>query len=1458
MAAVHSSFVQLSQVNPSALSVSLNGLVPSFINSSTNATVIGNITSASSGLQGLGAQLTSIVANFANMGNQDLSNLRNIGSLLANYAAVYASGVSALLSGMNYTNSSSNFPAVQSALSGLLLHLSVSTSFLVTVEFTSLAFLQNSSLTTCSTNATPGLCVSSALNTTTLSSWLAADNATVFSFSQISSSVSQLLTTRYQTSTFSEFSCWNNSFIKLSNIFLSHLGQLVASTQVSLPLYFTAMRNLGFPDLNFCGTLNSLNSINQIDMSASSCSNSSNRTECVVYDRSLNLPWAGTLKFASSFASLSNSASGSLLLLTIGNPNASSPATANSVSQPVDPSCSATDPHAGNVCSWNIFSGSGTNITYDCPTPGWYCAPVSGQYICSVAGVGYANQGPQNGGLEFGCSMPWVASTGGVFYACGATNFTRCPWYCGASKYMNITNKNDPYASTTNCRPVPTGFYAPQWNNTLYPCPYPTGFPFPLYQWTGPGGSISAACDGQILVSQSQSGLAPDLSHNSTAYALTTNATFELWVLPNCSVGTPMSVAGALNLWNLLLLPLNSTNAQLNLTTFNQSSGVSTSMLSSTFQLSSSTLHHVAIIVGTSTVNFLVDGLPCGSALFTPPTLSSAFNSSLANFYLGQGGSNQGYFVGSLDNVHYYNSQVNPLWSGYFLTQTYLNASCDPHTHVVTSGVCSPNCLVFSGPNCSCPTGFEACQGSCQPLCPNTTMRLSNCQCGCDALSVGMWNLRYLTVASPTQSNNPSNFYLGGDGFLGLSEIRVYNSLGVSVVPVACTASSQMNTSNCSLAFDGLTSTMWLTSSPTGFGFITLDFGTTISVSRVLIFNYNLPGTPRGMNQVVISGDFALNSGMATFPLHSGSLVVPPLGGSVWVNSATQGLLLANRSLLPRSSLSILTCSPCNQSAGSMTSVSPQLQTENCQCANGFVRRRENCLGPLPAPSLTSSSNVVYGTASDSKFDSFFDSPVTIHYTLDYSVPTLNSSILPPTGIAFSVPGQVVTITAIAFQPGRPNSIESSLTFTVVVPPSGCCVDYGPSSPIFSAASVNTTAPLIKLNVGGTRYTTTSSTLVGPFFAQLLSTNSSALVDEEGCLFIDRDGWYFGLVLNYLRTGQITCSENQMQGLLNELEFYGIATPLDGFSSRKLAEYNASHAVQQQDPDLYTTIRSQVLSAIQLAAQNGLFTAVVFFQLSTAQQQSTLYPAAVNGISAELHRSGYSILPLNLSNSSTSPNLAISWSLPTQCECQQGSYSILPCTPDAGVVCFNCSLCSVGYYTLTACTGTTDATCVPCNPNFPNSTGCWSQPQSQVYSDSDCLNMGSSSMNLDSCILTCESEPGCTAVNSDGTTCILRQCAAGASPTGGFFASFLSYRNYGASARSSLVNSSTSLSVSNLLIAACSILSVLILSWASWRSLRSENSQSRNNSCSFALDIAQVNRITLEERRPDGAANTPQ
>ncbi|KAI6190230.1 BTB domain-containing protein [Aphelenchoides bicaudatus] len=86
--------------------------------------------------------------------------------------------------------------------------------------------------------------------------------------------------------------------------------------------------------------------------------------------------------------------------------------------------------------------------------------------------------------------------------------------------------------------------------------------------------------------------------------------------------------------------------------------------------------------------------------------------------------------------------------------------------------------------------------------------------------------------------------------------------------------------------------------------------------------------------------------------------------------------------------------------------------------------------------------------------------------------------------------------------------------------------------------------PIVTLNVGGQRFSTSKSTLTwipDTFFTSLLSGRIRTAEDDTGAKFIDRDPQLFRRILNYLRTKQVDLSNISVKMLLHEAEFYGIS-----------------------------------------------------------------------------------------------------------------------------------------------------------------------------------------------------------------------------------------------------------------------------------------------------------------------------
>jgi len=87
----------------------------------------------------------------------------------------------------------------------------------------------------------------------------------------------------------------------------------------------------------------------------------------------------------------------------------------------------------------------------------------------------------------------------------------------------------------------------------------------------------------------------------------------------------------------------------------------------------------------------------------------------------------------------------------------------------------------------------------------------------------------------------------------------------------------------------------------------------------------------------------------------------------------------------------------------------------------------------------------------------------------------------------------------------------------------------------------------IALDVGGTKFTTSKSTLLsakGSFFEAMLSSGHWK-PEADGSFFIDRDPKFFPIILNFLRMGKVlpNIDPNSIDELEAELDFYQIKFP---------------------------------------------------------------------------------------------------------------------------------------------------------------------------------------------------------------------------------------------------------------------------------------------------------------------------
>lgn len=118
----------------------------------------------------------------------------------------------------------------------------------------------------------------------------------------------------------------------------------------------------------------------------------------------------------------------------------------------------------------------------------------------------------------------------------------------------------------------------------------------------------------------------------------------------------------------------------------------------------------------------------------------------------------------------------------------------------------------------------------------------------------------------------------------------------------------------------------------------------------------------------------------------------------------------------------------------------------------------------------------------------------------------------------------------------------------------------------------------VKLNVGGTYFLTTKTTLCrdpNSFLYRLCQEDPdlNSDKDETGAYLIDRDPTYFGPILNYLRHGKLVINKNLAEeGVLEEAEFYNI-TDLIRLVKEKIKEKHVKMTKNDSKKHVYRVLQ---------------------------------------------------------------------------------------------------------------------------------------------------------------------------------------------------------------------------------------------------------------------------------------------
>lgn len=138
-----------------------------------------------------------------------------------------------------------------------------------------------------------------------------------------------------------------------------------------------------------------------------------------------------------------------------------------------------------------------------------------------------------------------------------------------------------------------------------------------------------------------------------------------------------------------------------------------------------------------------------------------------------------------------------------------------------------------------------------------------------------------------------------------------------------------------------------------------------------------------------------------------------------------------------------------------------------------------------------------------------------------------------------------------------------------------------------------TSARQVKLDVGGFKFSTTLTTLTADpnsMLAAMFSGRFPVEKNEEGCIFIDRDGQHFHHILNWLRNGYIPHIEPaaEKEAVLIEARYYQIASLVDFLSSPPQERYTLKqllHIINSVSSKKKVQLASADLSKLNL---NGI------------------------------------------------------------------------------------------------------------------------------------------------------------------------------------------------------------------------------------------------------------------------------
>uniref|UniRef100_A0A1I7T5D3 BTB domain-containing protein n=1 Tax=Caenorhabditis tropicalis TaxID=1561998 RepID=A0A1I7T5D3_9PELO len=149
---------------------------------------------------------------------------------------------------------------------------------------------------------------------------------------------------------------------------------------------------------------------------------------------------------------------------------------------------------------------------------------------------------------------------------------------------------------------------------------------------------------------------------------------------------------------------------------------------------------------------------------------------------------------------------------------------------------------------------------------------------------------------------------------------------------------------------------------------------------------------------------------------------------------------------------------------------------------------------------------------------------------------------------------------------------------------------------------------IVKLNIGGTVFHTTVSTLTrfDGFFKTLLETDVPVTKDDTGSIFVDRDPTYFRFILNFMRDGDVELpdSKKELKEIHIEAQYY-LLKDLCELCNTRLTECDSDN---EKDVIKFLNTDEEKFAAIM---NLNKFTVIVFLPKSSTYNATFSWKAFV-------------------------------------------------------------------------------------------------------------------------------------------------------------------------------------------------------------------------------------------------------